>query len=298
MDFGVGAVAFAVGLVAKNERVQPARLLFVVALGVVRLVTVKAMGYPEHETEYGVHWNFFFTIAVLQLFSSVCAAHDYASLGGALALLVAYQAQLQSPAFVVAMLHGPRDTLLMANREGVASLITHSTIMAFAVVVRRRALSAPGAQRVLRTLGALGACVAVLGASLLLQEQSRRLVRAFVRARARTAHARARQGNLPYVAWVCVMSTLLLFVLDNIAAERGRRAKASSVLDDVNKYMLATFLVANLLTGLVNVSVDSMRVAPGAARALLVLYLVVVLLSPHLVAVALQALARVRARAR
>lgn len=87
MDVGVGAFLMAHGLTSPEarDRQPPAargkgcgqllRLVWVtlrqvlplLVLGLVRLVSVKATDYQEHVTEYGVHWNFFFTIAAVRV---------------------------------------------------------------------------------------------------------------------------------------------------------------------------------------------------------------------------------------
>lgn len=87
MDIGVGLFMLAHGITAPEARSpRPAsadslslrdyvhrlvgtgrRVLPLLLIGVVRVCTVKATDYQEHVTEYGVHWNFFFTIAVVRV---------------------------------------------------------------------------------------------------------------------------------------------------------------------------------------------------------------------------------------
>ena len=86
MDVGVGAFLMAHGVTAPEARHPEvygkmpslrmySRMLLLTArsvlplfvLGLLRLAAVKSAGYQEHVTEYGVHWNFFFTVAVVRV---------------------------------------------------------------------------------------------------------------------------------------------------------------------------------------------------------------------------------------
>lgn len=86
MDIGIGCFMLCHGMVAREARYPeeyksvPSLLHYFktlahtayktwpfVLIGALRLLSVKATDYQEHVTEYGVHWNFFFTIAVVRV---------------------------------------------------------------------------------------------------------------------------------------------------------------------------------------------------------------------------------------
>ncbi len=81
LDIGVGSFIFSHGLVSpmargkvQNGASKLGNILKnvtgcfpIIFIGILRLISVKATGYQEHETEYGVHWNFFFTLAFVKV---------------------------------------------------------------------------------------------------------------------------------------------------------------------------------------------------------------------------------------
>ena len=310
MDMGVGSFVFSAGIVASRPvlkeradgRATPlaTRLLQsirhslpLLALGVVRLLSVKGLDYAEHVTEYGVHWNFFFTLGFLPPFvalfqSALRVVPSYAAL--ALLLGLAYQVVLESTSLKAFILAGPRTDLLSMNREGIFSFFGYLAIFLAGqdtgmVILPRRLTPRAGASSSSsqRTTLLLTQTVWAMvwmalyffctdytyGAGL---SVSRRL------------------ANLPYVLWVVASNTVLVLafcLVDTVLfpsfynAQDARAEKeaydtaTSRVLRAYNRNGLATFLLANLLTGLVNMTVPTLDVGRAVAMGILVGYMAV-----------------------
>lgn len=95
------------------------------ALGVSRLVVIKVLGYQEHVSEYGIHWNFFATLFFMRLvvvpMNRLRPARVKCYL--ALATICGYQWFLVKGGLSDFIVHSPRDTLFAMNREGVLGLV-------------------------------------------------------------------------------------------------------------------------------------------------------------------------------
>ncbi|KAJ8525804.1 hypothetical protein ON010_g15310 [Phytophthora cinnamomi] len=124
-------------------------IVLVLVFGVARFLTVKGVNYQEHVSEYGVHWNFYFTLAGVYLVYSFFRAFGKWASGPAVAVLIACGMQFTcrrcyplAPILTVDLWHAlagyqvflsqfggedyilnePRDNLLSQNREGILSL--------------------------------------------------------------------------------------------------------------------------------------------------------------------------------
>jgi len=91
--------------------------------GLVRLVATRAVGYQEHASEYGEHWNFFLTLAAVALLTSLFRIPSRAKLPLGAALLIAHQTALSwggLSAIVHSEARGPG--ILSRNKEGLLSI--------------------------------------------------------------------------------------------------------------------------------------------------------------------------------
>ena len=241
MDMGVGS--FVVGNAMISRLVlartwRPKRILPLVALGLARLVTVKASGYPEHVTEYGVHWNAFFTLAVVDLCDGLgcyLKLGPGGCLGAAGALMVVSRVGIDA-AYVLS--DAPRDSLFAANREGLASAPGYAALFFAAAAlfdfISLQFISEKGGAPAL-------ACVsgAFLALAWLAGPPSRRV-----------ADAPFVLLCLGFNGWILALCALFATKLQGV------------VLVVADAHLLYWFLAANVTTGVFNFATDSLKI-PG-----------------------------------
>ena len=307
MDLGVGSFVFSAGVVGARQNLKERsssrpmslgrRLLSslrhsipLLVLGLIRLLSVKGLDYAEHVTEYGVHWNFFFTLGFLPPFvalfrSALWLVPSYAGL--AMLIGVLYQVALETTSLKAYILAAPRVDLISMNREGIFSFLGYLAIFlagqdtGMFVLPRRvnpRSNSSDGSQRttLLMTMAVWSLAWGTLyffttnysyGLGL---DVSRRM------------------ANLPYILFVVAFNTAQLFIFclvdtvffpafynahDAKTEKEAYDTATSRVLQAYNRNGLALFLVANLLTGLVNMTVPTLDAGQVATMAILGAYL-------------------------
>lgn len=307
MDMGVGSFVFSAGVVAARpilkDRVaeKPSLLLQrltrsarhslpLFALGLVRLYSVKGLDYAEHVTEYGVHWNFFFTLAFLPpfvaLFQSFLALIPSFEI---LSILLSsmYQLSLEFTSLKAYILTGPRTDLLSQNREGVLSFFGY-----LAIFLAGQGTGTYILPRKMKPNSKTDTATQERG-RLLIRLVSSSLMWTLLLALATSykyglgLQVSRRLANLPYVFWVsafnctqitvfCLMESLLFpgvhKATDRISERRETTMATSRVLRAFNANGLAIFLLANLLTGMINLTMDTLSVGSEGAVGVLVAY--------------------------
>ena len=262
-----------------------------VIAGVGRLAAVRATSYQEVHSEYGVHWNFFFTLALVAYATQRLAPR---SAGGRAA---AASAVLDPPAVLSGGLsgwvqHAPRDNLLSATKEGrlFARILALALAGTAAGAAAKHARATRRCRHGLRRLGALALADGAL--------------RAAAHAADEHVERTSRQlCNAAYVLWVLAqVGLVLLLAMLRSAVHLGGGESASDdggddggglpILAAINRHPLRVFLAANLLTGAANLSMDTHHASDASALAVLGVYMSAVCA----LAVGLRAGERARAR--
>ncbi|XP_073522636.1 phosphatidylinositol-glycan biosynthesis class W protein [Phyllobates terribilis] len=302
MDLGVGCFTFANALISpearskhdekasafhrvKNQLIAVWPLVF---LGLGRLISVKAIDYHEHVSEYGVHWNFFFTLAIVRVFSSclltLIPAHKIWLV--ATIIIFSYQILLETTNLKTFILYGSdekgtRHGFLNANREGIFSVIGYIGIYMIGVqigsyLLKKRKFVKEWIELFLKfTILSVTILISMVIAQMYVELISRRL------------------GNFPFCIWTvgqCMAWLCLIFLCDLILVFVKHLTPGSSIpstwnissamhghqrnvlhlkdkkkvihfclIEAINRNQLLFFLHSNILTGVVNLLIDTIH---------------------------------------
>ncbi|XP_059485637.1 uncharacterized protein LOC132202637 [Neocloeon triangulifer] len=258
MDTGVGLFILANGLVDPVARNEPVALrkttkgcFPMLFLGFLRWFSIWWLQYQQHVTEYGVHWNFFVTLAFTRLLSTLLLKIYKRPIFWALICVVGHEVLLQKGLTDFLLSTAPRDNLFLANREGICSLPGYVALHQAAVALGQWLHTKPAHKSIncLATVSSLSATMWLV--ALLSAPPSRRI------------------ANLSYIAWMLGFggTMLALFVAVHIVSSAlgvlcNGHVYMPTILNSINYNSLAFFLLANLLTGVINLSVPTLYVAP------------------------------------
>lgn len=109
-------------------------------LGFGRFIAVEYTGYQKHVTEYGIHWNFFLTLAVVKLFTSMITStisSKYSLFSGAWILGMHEYIMSTKGLKTWVLRDGPRVDFFSANREGLVSVPGYVGLYFIGVAVGR-----------------------------------------------------------------------------------------------------------------------------------------------------------------
>lgn len=284
MDIGVGGFVIANAVVlGLNDTYAKLRVTFsktlsstglLVMIGLLRLALVKSVDYQEHVSEYGLHWNFFFTLAAVSLFSSLLFGKilplPLSQRPGVMgvALLTGHHFILKEAGVENWVLHGPRIDLISQNKEGVASILGYLSLFSMGVWLGRKHVPRIGEVTLDRSFVTrqVGLFIVLFYGTSIMERWAGPISR--------------RLANPSYIMWTLAITQMLLvqiLILQAILPSPVRvDSSPAALLEAVNFNQLFVFLIANLLTGLCNQLVRTLDANTSESFGCLVIYLIVV----------------------
>lgn len=302
MDLGAGSFCVSGGFVSWFARRMEddgrrfhnvlAHSIPLLIMGFLRLFTTKGLEYQEHVSEYGVHWNFFFTLFIVGLLSTyVRSVLSIKNPMWWILILLSYQYLLTSRNNGVQeyVENAPRQckfsdregeniilssqlyfcNLFAANREGILGCIGYLVLHLASEDIAYFCLW--GCKHRTRTQGIrLGLISAVFW-----------IVHCIFVSWLEIPVSR-RSTNAAFVVWTIAHNVTILFCICMVFAVAGTSRQSSNrdfygenppIFSAVNQHSLLIFILANLMTGFVNLSMDTLNATHAQAISVIFLYL-------------------------
>jgi phosphatidylinositol glycan class W len=289
MDVGVASAVYVLGLRCGLRNYPPhktaLRACLLAILGAGRMLLVSVTGYHQPVTEYGTHWNFLLSVSViLFLWVGVKFALRWlfprAERGSwACLLLLSALATLSwhegvtlwSLGLAQTVMSPARDTLLESNKEGLVSLGGYFALFLLAAGTAAATARQRSDRGTSLVLGAIAVCCCVASAilmQLLDSLPSRRLC------------------NASYVMYCAAANTIVAWMFFALSTKKKpswptrnkqqhdvAEGRGSILLVAVSRHQLVGFLVSNLLTGLLNISLNLRQLSSRTAALTIASYM-------------------------
>ena len=107
-----------------------------ICVGFLRILFLSELNYQEHPSEWGTHWNFYTTVAIINVVQSFLVSSRFA-IPIAMTMIVTYQMVLQQTELEEFVFFAEREDFVSANREGLLSLIGYVSLQFIGVGLGR-----------------------------------------------------------------------------------------------------------------------------------------------------------------
>ncbi|BAM41432.1 conserved hypothetical protein [Theileria orientalis strain Shintoku] len=253
MDIGAGffvtqtGSSIALSRRKKNVWIILKKNIIVMAIAIIRTISIALLGYGVDEREYGKHWNFFYTLAItrigmpficiidndavaVDLINTYC--HKYIVRALPFAIVLVYELILILTGAVKKLPDLPRSNVIYANREGLLSIPNSVSGALFVLLITNIAVSYYKKGEKFRACS-----MSFFFLANILYFAKLKSCRSL--------------NNMRYLFYVMFLYNFALgsMVMFEILYPRY---KENQVIDSVGKYPLMIYLIANVLTGFTN----------------------------------------------
>ncbi|GMH36605.1 hypothetical protein BSKO_04478 [Bryopsis sp. KO-2023] len=285
MDIGPGMFVLASGMVSKPPAGQSIYRLMrragpLILLGSIRLFSVSAADYQVHVGEYGVHWNFFFTLAAVETLSFLIPLRGLAAFVGAVGTLAAHQSALSLGGMMEYVHSSERGTSLIdLNKEGIFSMLGYWSLHLWGAAfgqgllwtARKFQETTAGSKKTSSSMPRQASkalitwTVCLLCTTLVLYGCALALIGGF-------EPVSRRACNATYIVWTLGLTSCVV----SVCAIGDILGNHSLILHALSKNLLGVFLAANLATGCVNMAVNTLETSNLMARVILGVYMALI----------------------
>lgn len=315
MDMGVGHFVFYGGLVARQARSNNIHKLNIFSvwplwvLGLARLFSIKSIDYQEHSTEYGIHWNFFMTLALIKTLSDLLFHFLKPNIVLCISFLIPIVYEILLDVFnlkefilsndesllslssfddenviykdqiMLPMFHEFKSNLwklFVLNRSGILSCFGFLGINCIAIhigkyIIHKKSKDGDYWERLQLSIKCL-----IIGIFLHIIHI---LVRTYI------CETSRRLANLAYIIWTMGdgFITLSTFLITDIIISSHHyfnhsnqdllHEQANNILSSISYNGLLFFIISNLITGLVNICFETIFIGDIAALFVIIAYM-------------------------